>query len=260
MGVGEPAADETDREIRRRPGSGRASREVLLSVLGGFALTVDGARVELPKRARRLLALLALSPRGLTRDAAAAELSPHLEQESARAGLRKALAGVRATRLPLVAADRAELRLDPRVRVDLREAEALAKRLADPSQDLPDEADIEALGLEPLRGWTDDWADRARAGIRGEFLRTRDTYALRLDERGERDRALNVARRTWDSDPLHESSVSVLVGIHLADGNVGQALSVYHAYERHLRRGVGVQPSETLRELVAPLLRRRLGS
>ena len=260
MEGGGTADDETDREIRRPGGGTRAPREVCLSVLGGFALTVDGARVELPKGARRLFALLALNPRGLTRSAAAGELSPHLEQESARAVLRKALAGVRATRLPLVAADRAELRLHPRVRVDLREAEALAERLADPTQDPPEDADIDLLTLEPLPGWDDDWAERARAGFRGRFLRARDTYALRLDGRGERDRALDVARRTWDSDPLHESTVSLLVGIHLAEGNVGQALGVYHAHERHLRRKAGVQPSEALRALVAPLLGGRPGS
>ena len=52
----------------------------------------------------------------------------------------------------------------------------------------------------------------------------------------------------------------MLVGIQLADGNVGQARSVYRAYERHLRNKVGVRPSEELRALVAPLLGKSPGS
>lgn len=71
--------------------------------------------------------------------------------------------------------------------------------------------------------------------------------------------ALDVARRSWERDPIHESSVSVLVGIHLADGNVGQARSAYSDRERHLRNKVGVRPSEELRALVASLLGRRPG-
>ena len=93
-------------------------------MLGGFSVTVDGAERSLPKDVRRLVALLALSPPGLHRSNAARSLAPHLEAGSAESSLRKTLSRLRATRLPLLAADGAELRLDARVSVDLREAEA----------------------------------------------------------------------------------------------------------------------------------------
>ena len=253
MSVDGPAGT-TRRRVQPTGGNRRVPRKLRVSLLDTFALTADGATHTLPKSARRLVALLALSPRGLTRSVAAGELTPRLESASAQASLRKALTRLRATRLPLLETDGAVLRLAPHVTVDVREAEALSARLADRSQTLPEDGRHEILTLEPLRDWDDDWADRARAGMRGRFLSALDVYARRLASRGDRYQALTVAHQAWDSDPLHESSVSVSVEIHLADGNRGQALSVYHAFEQHLDAALGIEPSEALRALVAPLL------
>ena len=80
-------------------------------------------------------------------------------------------------------------------------------------------------------------------------------HARRLASRGDHDRALTLAQQGWDSDPVHESTVGVIIEIHIADGNRTQALSVYDAFERHLAAAVvGFGPSEVLRALVAPLL------
>ena len=256
MRVNDPAGT-MPRQVRPTGGSGRAAREIRVSLLGTFALTAGGARRTLPKSARRLVALLALSPRGLLRSDAARRLTPLLETASARASLRKALTRLRATRLPLLATDGATLRLHPRVTVDVREAEALAARIADRSQSLPGDARLEILMLTPLAGWDDEWAGRARAVLQGRFLRALDVYARRLTSRGDVDQALAVAQQTWDSEPLHQSAAGVLIGIHLADGNDDQALRVYHALERHLAEARGREPSEGLRALVAPLLDER---
>ena len=253
MRVDGPAGGTRGR-VRRTGGNGRVAREVRLSLLGGFALTADGTPRTLPKSVRRLVALLALSPRGLPRSTVARRLTPHLETASARASLRQTLTRLRATRLPLVETDGDTLRLHPRVTVDVREAEALAARIADPSQSLPGDARHEILMLEPLAGWDDEWAGRPRTGLRGRFLRALDGYARRLASRGDVDEALAVAQRTWDSEPLHQSAAGVLIGIHIDDGNDDQALHVYHALERHLAEARGREPSEVLRALVAPLL------
>ena len=256
MRVYDPA-DRTPRRVRRSGGSGRVPPEIRISLLGGFTLTAGGTARTLPKSARRLVALLALNPRGLRRSDAARRLTPHLETESARASLRKALTRLRATRLPLLETDGAALRLHPRVTVDVWEAESLAARITDRSQALPEDVDTDDLMLELLPDWDDDWADRARAGLRGRFLRALDGYARRLASRGDPDRALAVAQQAWDSDPLHESTAGVLIEIHLADGNADLTLRVYHAFERHLAAARGLEPSPKLRALVAPLLDRR---
>ena len=256
MRVDDPAGT-MPRRVRPTGGRGRLPREIRVSLLGTFALTADGGEHSLPKSARRLVALLALNPRGLSRSDAARRLTPHLETASARASLRKTLTRLRATRLPLLQTDGATLRLHPRVTVDVREAEALAARITDRSQPLPGDAHHEILTLEPLAGWDDEWAEHARTGLRGRFLRALDVYALRLASSGDPYQALTVAQQAWDSDPLHESTAGVLIELHIADGNAEQALRVYHALERHIAAARGREPSPKLQALVAPLLTKR---
>ena len=90
--------------------------------------------------------------------------------------------------------------------------------------------------------------------MQDRFLRALDAYARRLDADGDPYRALTVVQQAWDADPLHESTVTVLVEIHLGSGDVGQALRVYRAFERQLASELGFAPTEALRKLVAPLL------
>ena len=250
-------ADGVRRRARRTGGGGRAPRELRISLLGRFAITADGTERTLPRDGQRLVALLALGPQGVLRGTAARRLAPHLEDASAQASLRKTLTRRRATRLPLLEDDGAVLRPGPLVRADVWEAEALAKRLlANPDEEVPDDR-LEILAREPLPGWSEGWAARARTAMRGRFLRVLNGYARRLADRGRQDRALAVAQQAWNGDPLHESTVAVIIEIHLADRNRRQALDAYDALETELDEGLGVEPSPELRELVAPLLRRR---
>ena len=69
------AAGPARRRMRRSTRRARTDPQVRVSLLGAFALTVDGAARELPRGARRLVALLGLHPRGLSRIAAAARVS-----------------------------------------------------------------------------------------------------------------------------------------------------------------------------------------
>ena len=108
-----------------------------------------------------------------------------------------------------------------------------------------------------MAGWDDEWAEHARTGLRGRFLRALDVYALRLASSGDPYQALTVAQQAWDSEPLHQSAAGVLIGIHIDDGNADQALRVYHALERHLAVARGREPSRKLQALVAPLLDER---
>ena len=243
----------------RRTRSGRTPRDVHVSVLGEFAVAAGGSERAVPRDGQRLVALLALSPGGLHRSVAARRLTPHLEAASAQSSLRKTLTRLRATRLPLIEADGGMLRLHPRATVDLREAEALAARLtASPDEDIPDDR-LEILAREPLLGWSEGWAERAREALRGRFLRALDARARRLAARGERDRALAVAQLAWDAHPLRETTAGVVIGIHIADENRAQALDLYLGFARQLADELGVEPAQQLRELVAPLLRSRPG-
>ena len=257
MSVGDPVGGPVGGKPARsrRPGRRRpAPREVRVSVLGDFVVTAGGVPVEAPRMAQRVVALLALRPRGLTRGAVAREIAPHLERERARTELRKSLTALRATRLPLFEADGGALRLHPGISVDVREAEALATRLVDNSQPLPGHVPYEMLAWEVLPDWDDAWAHRARTGRQGRFLHALDVYARRLVSDGDPALALEVAEKALDRDPLRESTVSVLIGIHDDDGNREQALHVYYNYERELAARRGLEPTEAMRRLVAPLL------
>ena len=235
----------------------RTGGEVRVSLLDGFALTAGGTARTLPKSARRLVALLALNPRGLLRSAATRRLTPLLETASAQTSLRKALTRLRATRLALIETDGATLRLHPRVTVDVREAEALAARIAANPAGPPEAGPTELLALELLPSWDDAWVDLERTRLLDLFLQALDVHARRLAESGDLHAALAAAHAALRADPLRESTVTVLIEIHRGQRNAGQLVRAYLSYRGRLHAAFGIEPSEALRVLVAPLLIRR---
>jgi DNA-binding SARP family transcriptional activator len=56
------------------------------------------------------------------------------------------------------------------------------------------------------------------------------------------------------AEPLRESAHRELVEVHLAEGNVAEAVRQYDVYRHMLRRQLGLAPSPVMRRLVAPLL------
>jgi hypothetical protein len=47
-----------------------------------------------------------------------------------------------------------------------------------------------------------------------------------------------------------------VIAVHLAEGNAAEALRQYHVYRRLLALELGLPPSPSIRQLVAPLLGR----
>ena len=219
----------------------RGPSALRLALLGGFELTVDGRPCELGRGPSRIVALLALHPDGLSRPAAAARLTPHLEPGSQVASLRKQLARLRA-RAPadLLEEDGPTLRLASRVSVDVPEAEALASRVAGRAGVAPG-TDVGArLARELLPGWDDDWVIPFRAGLTDRLLNALEVYARELEASGDRDGALATVHHMLKADPLWE-------------GAVGVQLEIYRAQAR-LRDALDTEPSPELRELAARLL------
>src|SRR5881275_1027716 len=108
-----------------------------IRLAGGLAVHADGAELALPasKRARVVLAYLALNPGPQPRGALAARFWPDVLDESARASLRVALTELRQALGPAaghVVATRDTVALEgPELRVDVREfQQALADRAA----------------------------------------------------------------------------------------------------------------------------------
>jgi DNA-binding SARP family transcriptional activator len=73
-------------------------------------------------------------------------------------------------------------------------------------------------------------------------------------DHGRLREALSVGLTAVAADPLRESAYRELVAVHLADGNVAEALRQYHFYRRLLGSRLGLAPSRVMHDLVAPLL------
>ena len=226
-----------------------------VTLLGAFELTVGGVPCPVGRGPSRLVALLALNRRGLSRADAAAMLTPHLEPDSARGSLRRQLARLRG-RAPaeLVEERDGRLRLAPRVTVDVEEAEALASRVAAGATAEADAEIGERLTLELLPGWDDGWLLPERARVADLFLNALEVHARRLERRGDRDAALATVHRMLHADPLWEGAVGVQLEIYRAQWNRAKVARRFLAFRERLRGELGIEPSPELRALVVRLL------
>ena len=224
---------------------------IRLRLLDGFGLEVEGRSVELSPGAQRLVALLALRPQPVTRGFVAGTLWLDVPDHRAAASLRSALWRLRALRVPVLDSGHGRLSLSSVVDVDLREATALADRWI--SGD-PTAADLvggtRALESELLPDRYEDWVVAERERFRQLRLRALEAVAERMIERGRSGDALLAALAAVLADPLRESAHRALISVHLAEGNLGEALRQLRRYERLLADELGVAPSERLTALI----------
>ena len=68
---------------------------------------------------------------------------------------------------------------------------------------------------------------------------------------GKVARALEAALSAVRAEPLRESAHRVLIRVHLAEGNRGEAIRQYELCRRLLRERLGVEPTEQLERLLA---------
>ena len=76
---------------------------------------------------------------------------------------------------------------------------------------------------------------------------------MSLIERGKYGAALNVALAAIKSEPLRESAHRLVIRVHLAEGNPGEAMRQFQAYQSLLADELGLQPSEQILRLIRPL-------
>jgi len=224
-----------------------------LSLLNAFELRCDGCVVDLPPSAQRLLAFVALHDHPLQRVYVAGMLWIHASDERAGASLRSSLWRLNRPGHVLVDSTSTHLRLASGVDVDLRGALGLAHRLLDGSADATDlDAGEATLRGELLPDWYDDWLLFERERFRQVSLHALEALAERLVRAGDAPRALEAALSAVQAEPLRESAHRVLIGVHLAEGNRGEALRQYGLCRRLLRERLGVEPSTQLDELLEP--------
>lgn len=161
-----------------------------VSVLGGFAVTVEGRPVDVPPgHVSRLLKLLAVRPSGVPVEVAIDLLWPDMPEDVGRRRLKNVVNRLRGTvGQQLIRRDRGALALDPEVVVDVAGFER---------------AVTEALAATPM-GDT-QWIDasvRALTLYRGELLPD-DRYDdwLETERLSARSRAVAVLERLLDAGP-----------------------------------------------------------
>ncbi len=240
-------------------GSLPSNSRVELFLLGGFRLRVDSTTLdELAVGSQRLLIFLALHDRAIARISLAGTMWPDVSDERAGISLRAAL-----TRLDGLLRSTVEvtksggLGLKPGVVVDLREGQALAHRLLHrgspvEAADLGAES-ITLLSSELLPDWYDDWIIAEAEDWRQLRMDALEALGQRLLAQGRSAEAIGAARAAMRVDPLRESPHSLLIRIHLADGNQSEALGVFDRYRAILLTALDLEPTAQLSGLVADL-------
>ena len=226
---------------------------VRLALLDSFQLTCDGVDVPLPLSAQRLLAFLALHPRPLLRGYIAGALWPNTSEERAHASLRSALWRLRRPGRSLTQARDGRLGLDAAVAIDVRELDELAHRILerDGSRALADPTS-ELIGLsgDLLPDWYDDWVLVEREHVRQLRLHALEALCDRLLEAASYAEAAEAALAVIATDPLRESAHRALIRVHLAEGNIGEALRQYAFFRRLSTQLLGLDPSPEMEQLM----------
>ena len=223
------------------------SNSARLTLLDGFALTMGGRELVVPRAQQRLLALVALR-RDTNRNTAVGLLWPEGNETKALASLRTALWRLQQLPVPTVRVGGDAICLDPELCLDVRELVEMSTLARQGSSDLPP-----SLLLGPhelLPGWYDEWVLVERERLRQLYLHTVEGFAASCLRAGRHGDALEAALAAVRADPLRESPYRLAIEVHLAEGNVAEAVSTYQHYRGLLDRELGVAPSPVIRRLI----------
>lgn len=228
-----------------------AGEGLRLQLLGEFALARHSERVALPPAAQRLLAFLALHG-PTSRPVIMGTLWPNVGERHARGSLRTTIWRLNQDGSRLVGPAGDALALRPEIAVDTRAFADSAQRILHGS--LPPAAECAPIRLsgELLPSWYDDWVIFERERLRQLRLHALDAMASRLAAGGRYADALQAAIESVRLEPLRESAHRAIIAIHLAEGNVAEALRHYGLFRRLLEAELGIEPSPQLAGMLPP--------
>jgi DNA-binding SARP family transcriptional activator len=209
--------------------------------------------------AQRLLAFVALTPRGAERSYTAFQLWPEHDEQRAKANLRSALWRLGKAPVVLVAATKSHLRLGSEVWVDARHG---VDELASGGLDSIVRASLpfQALDSDLLPDWYDDWLMIERERLRQFRLGSLEEGARLALDQGHLVRAIQLGLAAISIDPLRESGHRLVIEAHLANGNTSDALRQYQCCTQMLANGAGQAPSPRLVTLVTGLVNGPMGA
>ncbi|MGH6789923.1 MAG: BTAD domain-containing putative transcriptional regulator [Pseudolabrys sp.] len=222
-----------------------------LRLLGDFELhCATRRRRPLPKKARALLAYLAMHPgRSIPREQLATLLWGDSRDEQARRSLRECLMAIRTALGPAASAafagEGAAIRLDPeQTETDVQRFEALSRSatvgdLQAASELYRDEflCDIQ-VASEPFA----EWVSLERRRLSAIMSNVLHRLATARAESRNSETAIEAARRLTEFDPLREDGHRLLIRLLAEAGRRDAALKQYALCADLLRRELGVAP------------------
>jgi DNA-binding SARP family transcriptional activator len=225
--------------------------EVSLGLLGGFELQRGGHVIDLPMRAKRLLAFLALRRRLLSRAHISQSLWLDATEENARVNLRSALCDIGPMKTSLIDMARGHLALGRHVRVDVHRSIDLAERLESDGDSADSDLDEGVFRDDLLPDWYEDWIMTERETYRQVRLHALENLCHRLTSGRRFARAILAGLAAVAEEPLRESANLVLIRAYLAEGNLSEARRHYRWYRELHEAELGLPPSGAITQLIA---------
>jgi DNA-binding SARP family transcriptional activator len=222
-----------------------------LALMGALEYQSSGVSVPLPSSARRLLAFMGLRRGPLARVYVAGQLWLDSTEERAAGCLRSALWRLHRAAGEVVRSKGRELELAPGVEVDLDRVGAAAREVLGGHGPVRPElvADL-CASRDLLPDWYDEWAEAERERFRQIRLHALERLCQRLTAERRFGEALEAGLAALRSEPLRESAHRVMIEMHLAEGNVGEAVRQYDSCTRLMSSALGVRPSGDLDRLI----------
>lgn len=233
-----------------------AGLSVRVALLGGFRLLAGNDVLPISGGSERLLAFVAMHHQAVARLLVAGTLWSEASEHRAYATLRSALTRLDSASRSALQVTPLNLELARGVAVDLRDAQALAHRLLEPTP--PVEADLSAaaiasLSLDLLPVWYDDWVLREAEDWRQLRLHALEALVSGFTAARRFGDATTAAGAAIRADPLRESAQAALIRVHLSEGNQSEALRAFDRFSRLLGTELGLVPTPHLRKLVTDL-------
>lgn len=231
------------------PAKGKATQPSFsLQLLGGFALITGDDQAFLPLPTQRLLVLLCLTRRPLTRPFVAGTLWPESSEAAARSNLRSAICHMDGLRDDLLEVRREALMVSPYVPVDIEGRRTLAHRFIDEWPEAELSPTPRHFEDDLLPDWSDDWLIPEQEMYRQLRLQVLETLCLRLTREQRFAEAMEAGLLAVSADPLRESAHQAVINALLAQGNRGKALLHYQQLSQLLNEELGIWPSFRLEE------------
>jgi DNA-binding SARP family transcriptional activator len=225
-------------------------------LLGEFLLQKGDRKIVIAASGQRLIALLALQHRPLTRLRAAGTLWPEFSTKRSLADLRTTLWRINQSGEAVVTASQSSVTLTADIDVDVLRLMALTRQLDQAAVGLA-QPDLDAVPLAELTGdllpdWYEEWVQDERESLRQIRLHGLETLAAALSRAGRHADAIQAALAAIRIEPLRETAHRTLIEAHLAEGNWSEAHRQFGECRRLLREELGVEPSESLHRLIKP--------